>query len=39
MSDKDFDYVVSRGKEIAEKGSEKMLETVGVRGEVIRIRG
>ena len=39
MSDKDFDYVVSRGKEIAEKGSGKMLETVGVRGEVIRIRG
>ncbi|HUX48310.1 MAG TPA: pyruvate ferredoxin oxidoreductase [Dehalococcoidia bacterium] len=39
MSDEDFDYVVSRGKEIAEKGSEKMLETVGVRGEVIRIRG
>jgi len=39
MSDKDFDYVVSRGKEIAEKGSEKMLETVGVRGEVIRMRG
>ncbi len=38
MSDEDFDYVVSRGKEIAEKGSEKMLETVGVRGEVIRIR-
>jgi len=39
MSDKDFDYVVSRGKEIAEKGSGKMLETVGVRGEVIRMRG
>ena len=26
-------------KEIAEKGSEKMLETVGIRGEIVGIRG
>jgi len=35
MSEKDFDYVISRGGEIAEKGSEKMLETVGIRGEMV----
>ena len=32
MSEDDFEYVIDRGKEIAEKGPEKMLETVGIRG-------
>jgi pyruvate ferredoxin oxidoreductase alpha subunit len=32
MSEKDFEHVINRGKEIAEKGPEKMLETVGIRG-------
>ena len=32
MSEEDFEYVIDRGREIAEKGSEKMLETVGIRG-------
>jgi len=32
MSVKDFEYVIDRGREIAEKGSDKMLETVGIRG-------
>ncbi len=31
MSEEDFEYVINRGKEIAEKGSEKMIETVGIR--------
>ena len=35
VSENEFDYVVSRGKEIADKGSEKMLETVGIRGEMV----
>ena len=32
MSEEDFEYVIDRGTEIAEKGSERMLETVGIRG-------
>jgi pyruvate ferredoxin oxidoreductase alpha subunit len=32
MSEDNFEYVINRGKEIAEKGPEKMLETVGIRG-------
>jgi pyruvate ferredoxin oxidoreductase alpha subunit len=32
MSEEDFEYVIDRGREIAEKGSERMLETVGIRG-------
>jgi pyruvate ferredoxin oxidoreductase alpha subunit len=32
MSEGDFEYVINRGREIAEKGPEKMLETVGIRG-------
>ena len=32
MSEEDFEYVIDRGMEIAEKGSERMLETVGIRG-------
>ena len=39
MSVKDFEYVIDRGREIAEKGSEELYETVGVRGEVTGIRG
>jgi pyruvate ferredoxin oxidoreductase alpha subunit len=31
MSEEDFDYVIDRGKEIAEKGSDRALETVGIR--------
>ncbi|MBN2186007.1 MAG: pyruvate ferredoxin oxidoreductase [Dehalococcoidia bacterium] len=39
ISVKDFEYVIDRGREIAEKGSEKMLETVGIRGEMVNIGG
>jgi pyruvate ferredoxin oxidoreductase alpha subunit len=31
MSEEDFNYVINRGREIAEKGSDRMLETVGIR--------
>jgi pyruvate ferredoxin oxidoreductase alpha subunit len=31
MSEDNFDYVINRGREIAEKGSDKILETVGIR--------
>jgi pyruvate ferredoxin oxidoreductase alpha subunit len=31
MSEENFDYVINRGKEIAEKGSDRMIETVGIR--------
>jgi pyruvate ferredoxin oxidoreductase alpha subunit len=31
MSEENFDYVINRGKEIAEKGSDRILETVGIR--------
>ncbi len=36
MAVEDFEYVVDRGRELAEKGSDRMLETVGVRGEMVR---
>lgn len=39
MSVKDFEYVVDRGREILEKGSEELFETVGIRGKVTGIRG
>jgi len=39
MSAEDFGYVIDRGKEIAEKGSDRILEVVGVRGEMVSIRG
>jgi len=39
MPAKDFEYVIDRGREIAEKGSEEKFETVGVRGKVSGIRG
>lgn len=39
MSVKDFEYVIDRGREIAEKGSKELYETVGIRGEVTGIRG
>lgn len=32
ISEEDFDYIITRGKEIAEKGPKGMLETVGIRG-------
>jgi pyruvate ferredoxin oxidoreductase alpha subunit len=31
MPEENFDYVINRGKEIAEKGSDRILETVGIR--------
>jgi len=39
MSVKDFEYVIDRGREIAEKGSKELFETVGIRGMVTGIRG
>jgi pyruvate ferredoxin oxidoreductase alpha subunit len=36
MSVEDFEYVLDRGKEITEKGSDRMIEVVGVRGEMIK---
>jgi len=36
MSVEDFGYVLDRGKEIIEKGSDRMFEVVGVRGEMIK---
>jgi len=39
MSVKDFEYVLDRGREVAEKGSDEIFETVGVRGEVTGIKG
>jgi pyruvate ferredoxin oxidoreductase alpha subunit len=39
MSAKDFEYVIDRGREIAQKGSAELFETVGIRGEVTGIRG
>jgi pyruvate ferredoxin oxidoreductase alpha subunit len=39
MSVKDFEYVIDRGHEVAEKGSLELFETVGIRGEVTGIRG
>jgi pyruvate ferredoxin oxidoreductase alpha subunit len=31
MSEENFDYVINRGKEIAEKRSDRVIETVGIR--------
>jgi pyruvate ferredoxin oxidoreductase alpha subunit len=39
MSVQDFEYVINRGREVAEKGSKELFETVGIRGEVTGIRG
>ena len=39
MSVKDFEYIIDRGREIAEKGSKELFETVGIRGEITGIRG
>jgi pyruvate ferredoxin oxidoreductase alpha subunit len=39
MSVKDFEYVIDRGQEAADEGSEELFETVGIRGEVTGIRG
>jgi hypothetical protein len=39
MSAKDFEYVIDRGREIVEKGSKELFETVGIRGKVTGIRG
>lgn len=39
MSVKDFEYVIDRGREIADRGSRELYETVGIRGKVTGIRG
>jgi pyruvate ferredoxin oxidoreductase alpha subunit len=39
MTVDDFENVIDRGREIAEKGSKELFETVGMRGEVTGIRG
>jgi pyruvate ferredoxin oxidoreductase alpha subunit len=39
MSLEHFQYVVDRGREIAEKGSEELFETVSIKGEVTGLRG
>ena len=39
VSEKDFGYIIDRGREIAEKGSDKMLDIVGIRGEMVDTRG
>lgn len=31
VSEEEFDYVIARGEEVARKGSDKILETVGIR--------
>ena len=36
MAVTDFEYILDRGKEIAENGSDKMFEVVGLRGEMIK---
>ena len=39
MSGENFEYVIDRGREIAEKGPKELYETVGIRGRVTGIRG
>ena len=39
MSVEDFEHIIDRGREIAEKGSQELFETVGIRGRVTGIRG
>jgi pyruvate ferredoxin oxidoreductase alpha subunit len=39
VSVKDFEYVIERGREVAQKGSKELFEMVGVRGQVTGIRG
>ncbi|MEA3253621.1 MAG: transketolase C-terminal domain-containing protein [Chloroflexota bacterium] len=39
MLTEDFEHVLDRGREIAEKGSEELFEVVAVKGEVSGIRG
>jgi pyruvate ferredoxin oxidoreductase alpha subunit len=39
MSVKDFGYIIDRGREVVEKGSTELFETVGIRGKVTGIRG
>ncbi len=38
VSVKDFEYMIDRGREVAERGTGKMLETVGIRGEMVGIK-
>ncbi|MHC1578251.1 MAG: pyruvate ferredoxin oxidoreductase [Dehalococcoidia bacterium] len=39
MSAEDFEYVFDRGKEVAERRSKEIFQTVGVRGKVTGIKG
>jgi len=39
MSAEDFESVIDRGRDVAEKGSKELFETVGIRGKVTGIRG
>jgi pyruvate ferredoxin oxidoreductase alpha subunit len=39
MPVRDFEYLIDRGREIAERGSEELFETVGIRGKISGIRG
>jgi pyruvate ferredoxin oxidoreductase alpha subunit len=39
MSVRDFEYVIDRGRQVAEEGSRELFETVGIRGKVTGIRG
>ena len=39
MFTKDFEHVIDRSRELAEKGSKELYETVGIRGNVTGIRG
>jgi len=39
VSVKDFEYVIERGREVAQTGSKELFEMVGVRGQVTGIRG
>jgi len=35
----DFEYMIDRGREVAEGGTGRMLETVGIRGEMVGTKG
>jgi pyruvate ferredoxin oxidoreductase alpha subunit len=39
MSVTDFEYVIDRGRKIAEEGAKELYEMVGIRGKVSGIRG
>jgi len=39
VSVEDFEYMIDRGREVAEGGTGRMLETVGIRGEMVGTKG